>query len=247
MSTPIGELRHHCGAIVEAGEPLCLECGQPVIFASGGLEAAARPVGRPEDGDGAVAAPSAATAGSAAAESRPSASGAGDRRCRGCDRPVAAGVDECVFCGERAPAEVLCAAAAADLVAGPSITLPGGLRIPLGPEPLILGRLSPDDRVGEALDRDEVSREHATIWFDGSVVWLEDLGSTNGTWLAGRRIDTRVRLPAGTVVVGLGRGVTVTLRVPLPGPGNALSRPRSGPRGAEPGRSGPTGARGAQA
>jgi pSer/pThr/pTyr-binding forkhead associated (FHA) protein len=78
----------------------------------------------------------------------------------------------------------------------------------------MLGRLSPDDRVGEELDRDEVSREHANVWFDGSAVYLEDLGSTNGTWLAGRRITTRVRLPTGDVTIGLGRRVTVMVHVP---------------------------------
>ncbi len=47
-----------------------------------------------------------------------------------------------------------------------------------------------------------VSREHARIWWDGSRLWIEDLGSTNGTKVNGRGI-ARAELEAGdTVEVG---------------------------------------------
>lgn len=119
--------------------------------------------------------------------------------CAGCTRPVPAGAT-CQFCNTAAVSV--------------EVSLPGGLTVPVGPGGLLLGRLSEDDRVGAALDVDQVSRRHAELSFDGAAVWLEDLGSTNGTWLGGRRIDTRVRLQNGDVEIGLGRRVTVTVHVP---------------------------------
>ncbi|MFW6094730.1 MAG: FHA domain-containing protein, partial [Pseudomonadota bacterium] len=41
------------------------------------------------------------------------------------------------------------------------------------------------------------SRRHASVTVDGEGVWLEDLGSTNGTYLNGRRIEEKVRLAPG--------------------------------------------------
>ncbi len=43
-----------------------------------------------------------------------------------------------------------------------------------------------------------VSREHARVRIDGSEVWLEDLKSSNGTKISGRRIQ-EARLTDGTV------------------------------------------------
>ena len=37
----------------------------------------------------------------------------------------------------------------------------------------------------------KVSREHAAITREGSVWWIEDLGSSNGTWFDKRRISRR--------------------------------------------------------
>jgi hypothetical protein len=43
----------------------------------------------------------------------------------------------------------------------------------------------------------EVSRRHAVIFFRGDQHFLEDLGSTNGTFLNGRRLSERVVLADG--------------------------------------------------
>jgi hypothetical protein len=44
------------------------------------------------------------------------------------------------------------------------------------------------------IDTSEVSRRHAVITVDGSVATIEDLGSKNGTFLRGRRLEAPTRL-----------------------------------------------------
>jgi pSer/pThr/pTyr-binding forkhead associated (FHA) protein len=43
----------------------------------------------------------------------------------------------------------------------------------------------------------QVSREHARLTYDGDTFWLEDLGSTNGSYIEDIRIDERTELEAG--------------------------------------------------
>ncbi|MEZ6195386.1 MAG: FHA domain-containing serine/threonine-protein kinase [Planctomycetota bacterium] len=69
--------------------------------------------------------------------------------------------------------------------------------------------LRPISRIGRDLRLDirphdqEISRHHAVLAFDGTGFTVEDLGSTNGTWVNERRITNRVRLvPGDTVRVG---------------------------------------------
>jgi DNA-binding winged helix-turn-helix (wHTH) protein len=50
------------------------------------------------------------------------------------------------------------------------------------------------------LDSGSVSRRHARITVEGSTVWLEDLGSKNGTTVNGKRIASRVKLDDGDEV-----------------------------------------------
>lgn len=47
-----------------------------------------------------------------------------------------------------------------------------------------------------------VSRRHAEIRVDGETVQVRDLGSTNGTWVNGRRVQTATLLDGDTVTVG---------------------------------------------
>ena len=58
---------------------------------------------------------------------------------------------------------------------------------------LVLGR-SPDAHV--RLVDDGISREHCRILLEGGEIWVEDLGSSNGTFHNGRRL-TRERLRDG--------------------------------------------------
>ena len=46
----------------------------------------------------------------------------------------------------------------------------------------------------------EVSRRHALVRDLGDAPGIEDLGSTNGTWLNDRRVDSPTALRAGDVV-----------------------------------------------
>src|SRR3712207_4943798 len=50
----------------------------------------------------------------------------------------------------------------------------------------VLGR---DPSSGIVLEDPEASRRHASVSFEGGNVTVEDLGSTNGTYVAGERIE----------------------------------------------------------
>src|SRR6478609_1634959 len=74
-------------------------------------------------------------------------------------------------------------------------------------KPIIVGRSSDLDMV---LVEDMVSRKHARITMQQDQIWIEDLGSTNGTFVNGEKIK-RARLKEGDrVLIG-----TSILRVAL--------------------------------
>jgi pSer/pThr/pTyr-binding forkhead associated (FHA) protein len=82
------------------------------------------------------------------------------------------------------------------VVASPS--LERGRTFETGPVPLTIGRAPGNDAV---LEGDEfASARHARIESRRDGVWILDLGSTNGTWVNGERMDGRHRLHAGDVV-----------------------------------------------
>ena len=70
-----------------------------------------------------------------------------------------------------------------------------GLReIPLVPgTSMVIGRSPPADL---PLRDPSLSRTHARVTLEGGEVWIEDLGSTNGTWVDGERIE-RSRVDPG--------------------------------------------------
>src|SRR5260370_11812049 len=108
----------------------------------------------------------------------------------------------CPSCGEQVPAPSPSGppAKGAAAVRGPHLTgqMPDGkwLQFPLGVR-ATLGR-HPDNAVRLA-DR-EVSKEHASIERLGSQFLLRDLGSSNGTFVNGRRIR-ELKLKGGDEVV----------------------------------------------
>jgi hypothetical protein len=64
--------------------------------------------------------------------------------------------------------------------------------------PTVVGR---DAGSGIRLEVDEfASTRHATIEPGADGVWVEDLGSTNGTFVNGSKIEARTRLRSGDVV-----------------------------------------------
>lgn len=124
----------------------------------------------------------------------------------GADRPD--GTITCDFCG-----------AAADSSAPTSVALrllgPWG-EIVIGSEPVQIGRESPTPAIAAALAQfDVVSRHHAQIGVRDDRTWLTDVGSANGTYLNGRRLDPRTPVPvtAGDVV-RLGSSVQLELGGP---------------------------------
>lgn len=72
-----------------------------------------------------------------------------------------------------------------------------GAVYPLEGDQLIIGR---DATSGVAINDAEVSRKHARLNFQGGKYVIEDLGSTNGTFVNGQRLVSSTVLKSGDVV-----------------------------------------------
>jgi len=72
-----------------------------------------------------------------------------------------------------------------------------GTRVTLGTHPVLLGRADDSTLV---LTDDYASTRHARLCQRGSDWYVEDLGSTNGTYLDRAKVTTAVRVPIGTPV-----------------------------------------------
>lgn len=78
-----------------------------------------------------------------------------------------------------------------------------GTRLRLGPGPILIGRAEDSTLV---LDDDYASSRHARLTQQGQDYYLEDLGSTNGTYLDRVRVTTPTPVPVG-VPIRIGRTV----------------------------------------
>jgi pSer/pThr/pTyr-binding forkhead associated (FHA) protein len=72
-----------------------------------------------------------------------------------------------------------------------------GTTIPLAGQPITIGRAEDSTLV---LEDDYVSTRHARISQRGGVWYVDDLGSTNGTFLGPTRVTSPVPAPAGTPI-----------------------------------------------
>ncbi|MEW6404879.1 MAG: FHA domain-containing protein [Chloroflexota bacterium] len=72
-----------------------------------------------------------------------------------------------------------------------------GTTFPLEGDQLTIGR---DSSNGVAINDAEVSRRHSRLTFQGGKYVLEDLGSTNGTFVNGQRLAGPVVLKPGDVI-----------------------------------------------
>src|SRR5262245_33505090 len=72
-----------------------------------------------------------------------------------------------------------------------------GRWIKLSETPLSGGR---DPNLDLVLDNGEISRLHVLVSVMNETVIVEDLGSTNGTFVDGRRVTTRASVPVGSVL-----------------------------------------------
>lgn len=119
--------------------------------------------------------------------------------------------------GYRLIAEVVPAPAPEDtrgeIGAAPCVLLYGDRRIPLGIGDTIIGR---DPGVAIRIDSIDVSRRHALISVREGQAVIEDLGSKNGTVVAGRRIEAPTELASGDKIL-IGRTALVFRVVGIPG------------------------------
>ena len=69
-----------------------------------------------------------------------------------------------------------------------------GLELPLGTEPLTIGRSSES---GLVIRDDYTSSHHARLVLWGEQWMLQDLDSTNGTWLGGNRVSAPAPISIG--------------------------------------------------
>ena len=72
-----------------------------------------------------------------------------------------------------------------------------GQSVQLGSEPVLIGR-STDAAI--RLDDDYVSTRHARVATNGEEWFVEDLGSTNGTYVGAQRVTTPIPVAIGTPI-----------------------------------------------
>ncbi len=64
-------------------------------------------------------------------------------------------------------------------------------------QPLLVGR---SRSASVRLDVPTVSLQHARVGYESGQFWVEDLGSTNGTFIGDKQVSSRVAVPAGTPI-----------------------------------------------
>ncbi|HWE36784.1 MAG TPA: FHA domain-containing protein [Isosphaeraceae bacterium] len=79
------------------------------------------------------------------------------------------------------------------------IAIDEGPNIPLGPSPTVVGRHPGCDAW---LESRRVSRRHCCLVRAEGEVFVRDLGSTNGTWINGHRVDEGRLRPGDELAVG---------------------------------------------
>lgn len=105
-----------------------------------------------------------------------------------------------------------------------------GVTFPLEGDQLIIGR---DSSNSVTINDAEISRKHSRLSFQGGKYVLEDLGSTNGTFVNGQRLTGQVVLKPGDVV-SLGEQIVLMYDVINTDPGATIASPRQSVRVAPP-------------
>ncbi len=101
-----------------------------------------------------------------------------------------------------------------------------GATFSLEGDQLVVGR---DSASAIAINDAEVSRKHARLTFQGGKYVLEDLGSTNGTFVNGQRLAGPAVLKAGDVV-SLGEQIVLMYDAINNDPGATMASPRRSAR-----------------
>jgi hypothetical protein len=101
------------------------------------------------------------------------------------------------------------------------------LSVRQGPRPNLVFELDADSyTIGReagneiVIEDPQVSRRHATLTRQGASYLLEDIGSTNGTYVNGKRVTAPVLLSNGDMI-GLADTVVLTVQAPLTTGGDA--------------------------
>ncbi len=98
--------------------------------------------------------------------------------------------------------------------------------VPFSSDEIVVGRAS--DGVAWRLPDRDVSRRHARFTHASGTVFVEDLGSLNGTWLNGERVDSRRRVRPGDLVeIGAFDLVVLPEDMAVAGPGAPPPLPAS--------------------
>ncbi|HWI32612.1 MAG TPA: FHA domain-containing protein [Microbacterium sp.] len=105
-------------------------------------------------------------------------------------RPVASSVTPTAKPGGKATSD---AVARIVITSGPK----AGLELPLGTEPLTIGRSSES---GLVIRDDYTSSHHARLVLWGEQWMIQDLDSTNGTWHNGQRVSTPTPILIGAPI-----------------------------------------------
>jgi len=98
-----------------------------------------------------------------------------------------------------------------------------GVTFPLEGDQLIIGR---DASNSIAINDPEISRKHSRLSFQGGKYVIEDLGSTNGTFVNGQRLAGPVVLKPGDVV-SFGEQIVLMYDVISYDPGATIASPRA--------------------
>lgn len=97
-----------------------------------------------------------------------------------------------------------------------------GATFSLEGDQLVIGR---DSSSQVAINDAEVSRKHARLTFQGGKYVLEDLGSTNGTFVNGQRLASPIVLKSGDVV-SLGEQIVLMFEALSSDPGATVAASR---------------------
>lgn len=72
-------------------------------------------------------------------------------------------------------------------------------------QPVLIGR---SNQCALRLDASDISGKHARLGYESGAFWLEDLGSTNGTFVDGQQVSGRISVEPGKPIV-LGRDICI--------------------------------------
>lgn len=99
-----------------------------------------------------------------------------------------------------------------------------GKAFTLSKSEIVIGRDVNSDVI---INTAEVSRRHVRLYLDGGVYIVEDLGSTNGTFINGKRLTNPVPLHSGDIIM-LGEAATLVYEASQYDPNATMISPSGG-------------------